>query len=237
MLLCLKGILSPQEIRNRIMDHNSDFQHRMVEYLESVHMGEFMTGSMKDIKDQVDHQCSDKNYTDPTQTLPEAPPPLCRSINCANDCKTCQRSENWWNKFRHTVDDLVLRSNVHDCSRNHSSSEKASRKDRPTCINKDGKCKARFPRPVYETTQVDPKTGALNVKKGEPWINTYSPLVTFLLRCNSDITSLHSGTAIKAIVAYVSDYIPKPGLKTYSIFDTIRSMFDRNSEMLGGSLE
>jgi hypothetical protein len=59
--------------------------------------------------------------------------------------------------------------------------------------------------------------------------------VTYLLRCNSDVTSLLSGTAIKAIVAYISDYVTKPGLKTYTIFDTIRSVFDRNSEMLGGT--
>ena len=51
--------------------------------------------------------------------------------------------------------------------------------------------------------------------------------------CNTDITSLLSGTAIKAIVAYVSDYVTKPGLKTYTVFDTIRSVFDRCSEMLG----
>ena len=52
--------------------------------------------------------------------------------------------------------------------------------------------------------QVDPKTGALNIKKGERWINTFTPIVTFLLRCNTDVTSLLSGTAIKAIVAYIS---------------------------------
>ena len=59
--------------------------------------------------------------------------------------------------------------------------------------------------------------------------------MTFLLRCNSDVTSLLSGTAIKAIVAYISDNVTKPGLKTYTIFDTIRSVFDKSSEMLGGT--
>src|SRR6266567_3605182 len=49
--------------------------------------------------------------------------------------------------------------------------------------------------------------------------------------------SLLSGTAIKAIVAYISDYVTKPGLKTYSIFDAIRSVFNKSTEMLGGSLE
>src|SRR6202050_523170 len=65
--------------------------------------------------------------------------------------------------------------------------------------------------------------------------NTLTPIVTFLLRCNSDITSLLSGTVIKAIVAYISDYVTKSGLKTYTIFDTIRSVFDKSCEMLGGT--
>src|SRR6202453_852061 len=233
MLLYLTGILSPQEIRDRIMDANSEFQRKIVEYLESVHIGEFMTGTMDDVKAEVDENCTHKSYADPTQTLPEAPPPFC---DCGN-CKTCKSLNTWWNRFKHIVDDLVLHSNVHDCGRNRSSTEKANKKDRPTCINKQGHCKARFPRPLFEQTQVDPQTCALNIKKGEAWINTFTPIVTYLLRCNSDVTSLLSGTAIKAIVAYVSDYITKPGLKTYSIFDTIRSVFDRNSEMLGGSLK
>ena len=64
-----------------------------------------------------------------------------------------------------------------------------------------------------------------------------NPVVTFLLRCNSDVTSLLSGTAIKAIVAYISDYVTKPGLKTHTIFDAIKSVFTRNSDMLGSSLK
>ena len=53
MLLWLRGSLSPQEIRDRIMDPNSDFQKAFVEYLESVHIGEFMTGTMDDVKANV----------------------------------------------------------------------------------------------------------------------------------------------------------------------------------------
>ena len=36
---------------------------------------------------------------------------------------------------------------------------------------------------------------------------------------------------------YVSDYISKPALKTYLIFEAVKSGFDRNSEMLEGSLD
>ena len=84
---------------------------------------------------------------------------------------------------------------------------------------------------------VDPKTGALNMKKGEAWMNTVTPELTYLLRSNSDVTSLLSGTAIKAVVAYVTDYITKQSLKTYSVFDVVRSVIDKNSEMIGGDLK
>src|SRR5271170_5679943 len=93
-----------------------------------------------------------------------------------------------------------------------------------------------FSRDIIPETMVEPSTGVLRIKKGEAWMNTFTPVLTYLMRCNSDVTSLLSGTAIKAIVAYVSDYITKAGLKTYSIFDTVRSIFDRNSEMIGGTL-
>ena len=233
MLLWIKGSLSPLEIRDKIMDPTSDFQKRMVEYLESVHVGEFLTGSMDQVRHNVETEKShNEDYADPTQTLPEPPPPLCK--DACDKCYDSKHLHSWWSRFKSTVDSLILKSNVHDCSRNLSSSEKAIKKDRPTCINKQGKCKARFPRPLFAQTEVDPKTGALNVKKGEAWINTLTPIVTFLLRCNSDVTSLLSGTAIKAIVAYISDYVTKPGLKTYAIFEAIKCVFDRNTEMLGG---
>ncbi len=237
MLIWLKGVLSPQEIRDKIMDPTSDFQQKIVEYLESVHIGEFMTGTQEEVKHDVEiEKTQNPNYQDPTQTLPDPPPPLCENKVCDEEnCENCQELETWWQKFRKTTDDLIFKSNVHTCR--GQSNEKASKKDRPGCINKHGNCKARFPRNLFTQTEVDPKTGALNVKKGEPWINTLTPLITYLLRCNSDVTSLLSGTAIKAIVAYISDYVTKPGLKTYSIFDAIRSVFNRSTEMLRGSLE
>ena len=39
MLLWIKNALTPQEIRDRIMNPTSDFQRAMVEYLESAHKG------------------------------------------------------------------------------------------------------------------------------------------------------------------------------------------------------
>lgn len=141
LLLWLKGFLTPQEIRDRIMDSNSEFQKKIVEYLESVHIGEFMTGSMDEVKQRVEtQQAQDENYTNPTQTLPEAPPPICTDHSESdNKCSGCINLRSWWARFRNTVDDLVFHSNVHNCTRNLSSNEKVQKKDRPTCINKQGK--------------------------------------------------------------------------------------------------
>ncbi|KAH7906416.1 hypothetical protein BJ138DRAFT_1016259, partial [Hygrophoropsis aurantiaca] len=68
-------------------------------------------------------------------------------------------------------------------------------------------------------------------------MNTFTGLVSYLFRCNTDVTSLLSGTALKAVIAYISDYISKPSLKTYVVFDTIRSVFDKNVQLINGSSE
>ena len=101
--------------------------------------------------------------------------------------------------------------------------------------NKWGKCKARFPQLTALKSIID-ETGAIIMKKLEPWINTFTPLVTYLLCCNTDVTSLSSGTAIKGVIMYVSDYVVKPTLKTHVIYDSIQTVFQKNDEMMGGSL-
>jgi hypothetical protein len=79
------------------------------------------------------------------------------------------------------------------------------------------------------------ETGTIDMKKRETWLNTFTYVVTYLFRCNTDITSLRSGTAIKGVLLYVSNYVTKPALKTHVIFDTVHSMFQRHSEVIGGS--
>src|ERR1700723_527368 len=237
LLLWIRGAFTPQEIRDKIMDPNSDFQRKLVEYLESVHAGEFFEGTKEEVKIRRQTAELDPNYKPPTHTLPEAPPPLCLKPECKRFCFRCTCLSIWWHKYKYVLDDLLSRSNVHTCSTAvESLDEKKAKKQRVGCINKYGNCKARFPRPTYDTTQVDPTTGALNIKKGEAWINTFTPVLTYLFRCNTDVTSLLSGTAIKAVVAYISDYITKPSLKSHVIFSTIKSVFDNSSELLGGSL-
>ncbi|RPD52046.1 hypothetical protein L227DRAFT_515403, partial [Lentinus tigrinus ALCF2SS1-6] len=93
-------------------------------------------------------------------------------------------------------------------------------------------CKARFPRDTFRETAVDPESGTLIMKKGEAWLNTFTPAVSYLLRCNHDVTSLMSGTTIKSVIAYVADYITKTPLKTHVMFQSVQKVFERNTELL-----
>ncbi|KAJ7834476.1 hypothetical protein B0H14DRAFT_2262146, partial [Mycena olivaceomarginata] len=153
-------------------------------------------------------------YTDPTQTIPQAPPPLSDDwADCENlDCNDCESSSRWRDQYREAVDDLILRSNVHDCRR---------------CLCKDGTCRSRFPRDIFMQTEVDPADGYIYMRKREAMINTVMPVVTYTVRCNTDVTSLLSGTSIKAVVAYISDYITKQSLKIYHMFDTVKNVINK----------
>ncbi|KAJ7222667.1 hypothetical protein B0H12DRAFT_1031258 [Mycena haematopus] len=232
----------------------------MIAYLESCHVGEFLTGTIADVRakfpfsrspagiheivvPEEEHNPLPVGYADPTQTLPQPPPPLCIK-DCQNPtCKTCAELAKWWALQRDTVDDLILHSNLHKCQQGVIGTNLS--KPLPSggkikvgvsgCLRQDGSCSARFPRELHERTEVDPSDGSIVVKKLEPMINTIMPDLTYLLRCNTNVTSLLSGTAIKAVVAYVCDYITKPSLKMYHAFDAVKAVLNRNTVAIGQS--
>ena len=245
IVLFIKNALSPQEIRDKLMDNDGEFQQNLIQYLEGCQKGEFLTGSMEYVKSKIpidienrskgihtvfqktSPQMVDKSYQDPTLSLPEEPPNSCES-NEHTSFNACQLLSHWWSKFNDTVDDILLRSNVHRCSSSDPEKNKFKAKG---CLNKDGICKARFPRPIAPETTVNFEDGYINLKKMESMLNTISPCVTYIFRCNTDVTSLLSGTSMKAVISYVTDYIAKPTLKTYQIFATAYNVFDKNANL------
>ena len=73
MVLWISNSLTPQEIRDGIMDEDSTF-HQMVQYLKGVHMGEFLTGLHQNIHERVNNDMIQTEYICPTETLPTTPP-------------------------------------------------------------------------------------------------------------------------------------------------------------------
>ena len=258
LLLWIKNAISPQEIRNRLINKDSAFQRDLITYLESVHRGEFITGTMQDLKEKIPRfQESNAgihsmlinedlpintqiSYEDPTLTMPDPVPLSCGVCEDQEKfCNLCIMNQDWWDRFKLTVDDIILRSNVHRCTtgvditpkQNKKKSESASQKNVPKgCLDQYGNCKARFPRNIYEETIVDSNDGHIFMKKLESMLNTFTPVLSYLTRSNTDVTSLLSGTSIKAIVSYISDYISKPALKTYQIFSSMYDVFENTDK-------
>ncbi|KDR72373.1 hypothetical protein GALMADRAFT_46256, partial [Galerina marginata CBS 339.88] len=227
MLLWISGSLTPQQIRDKLINRDKAFQAALIEYLEDAHTGDFLTGSMEDIKERVynnntsETDESSVDIHDPTLFLPTMPPKICNSDLCTG-CPKCQQTKAWINSYQSEVDNIVLRSNVHSCRASSKGSESTGApKNTPKgCLSPDGTCAARFPRDIYETTTIDPEDGHIDMKKTEQYINTYSPPLTMLMRSNADTTSLLSGTAVKAVISYVTDYVTKQALKTHQLFTT-----------------
>ena len=239
MLLWIRGCLNPEDMRKRILSESSAWRKKVLDWLERCHVGDFINGTHADVSERIGELKKGINYVDPTMTLPIPPPDPClRHVDdLDSSCRNCTALSEWNDNYRNVTDDLLLRSNVHNCNRGtRKDGSKNKKVEYAACMdNKWGKCKARFPRLTVLKSIID-DTGAIIMKKLEPWINTFTPLVTYLFRCNTDVTSLSSGTAIKAVIIYVSDYVVKPTLKTHVMFDSIRTVFQKNGEMMGGSL-
>jgi Helitron helicase-like domain at N-terminus len=235
MLLWIKGGVSPDEICCRTRDPNSVFRKSLVQYLKSVHAREFMTGCKEEVKENVNAASTCTDYCDPTETMPEPPPPACQISDYSN-CEHCGALASWWAHFKMTVDNLLLRSNIHKCTtnKNKDGSQNQARTFKGCLDNVWGKCQTRFPQPTFDKTEVDEETGPINMKKHELWLNSFSYVVTYLFRCNTDITSLCSGTTIKGVLLYISNYVTKLPLKTHIVLNTICSVFQKNPEMVGG---
>ncbi|KAK0216367.1 hypothetical protein IW262DRAFT_1299592 [Armillaria fumosa] len=207
-------------------------QSTAVRYLESIHKGEYLTGTQEAVSSMRHQESLHADYIEVTEVLPEAPPPHCDAGPSCPDCESGNTTQSWWGYFKQLVDIVINKCNVHTCVSNTWPNGMLKRNTNAKgCLdNKWGKCKACFPCKLFAATTIDPETGHIHLMKKEQWINTFGALLSYIFRCNTNLTSLRSGMAIKAVLIYVTDYITKPGLKTHAIFDCICSMFQRSKE-------
>ena len=50
LLLWVVSALSPQEIHDKLLNQDSEFQKALILYLENVHRGEFLTGNLEQVR-------------------------------------------------------------------------------------------------------------------------------------------------------------------------------------------
>ena len=77
LLLWINNSMSPQEIWDKLLNNDSEFQKSLLLYLENAHVGEFLTGTMEDINAMVKTMENTDKYANPTETLPSKPLPKC----------------------------------------------------------------------------------------------------------------------------------------------------------------
>jgi len=215
MALWIIAALTPQEIREKLLAGDSEFRQELIQYLEDIMAGEFHSETMSTMKDKVDHSPN----LDPTKMVPTSMKMTC---TCPGPCVSQGCYEKWQEHFNAVTNEILYRSNRHSC-------RIGGCKAHPNAL-----CKARFPRPCFQETVIDSQ-GHIEVQHHEPWLNTFNYHLSYLLRCNSDVTSLLSGTSIKAVIAYVTDYITKTPLKSHVMFDIVQGVLDRNAEAVGGN--
>lgn len=108
-----------------------------------------MTAPMEKVAESIASKSKNSDYIDPTQSLPTPPPKQCQNhliYEPTIKCNSCNSWSDWWNKLKHTVNDLLFKSNVHSCDCNIN--KDGSRKKGISKGCKDNiweKCKAQFP--------------------------------------------------------------------------------------------
>jgi len=227
LLLWIKNTLTLQEIKDKLTGEDSSFKEAIIKYLESVCAGEFINTTSDKLKEDLKKKHSLSSYTNPTKTLPKKCPSSCEK-NC-DTCLNCSENQSWWKLFEETTNDLLQRENIHVHMKNNKANGYGG------CLDDSDECKARMPRPIVKETYVDQESGTIYLKKNEPMLNTFSSVVTYLLRCNTNVTCLLSGTAVKAVIAYVTDYVTKQTLKTYRVLNAINSILEKQTLYIGKS--
>ncbi|KAJ3487728.1 hypothetical protein NLI96_g3330 [Meripilus lineatus] len=222
LLLWIKGSLSPNELKAKLLADTDGFRQKFFDWLDNTFQANFSTGPLPDVQQEVDRirsahpvNDSDKMWArfveDPCCGLPPSPP-----RNMSGEQLVVWKAEM---DFR--ADVIALFSNQH--------------KHGMGCDWVEGEvCRARFPRFKRDEHEVEADTGFLLMKQREEMLNNFSPTMSLLMMCNHDISPLYSGSQLKPIVAYVTDYITKTPLKTHAIFESIKSILSMKDEILQG---
>ncbi|KAI9058819.1 hypothetical protein FKP32DRAFT_1549698, partial [Trametes sanguinea] len=215
LLVWISGSLSPQQVRDRLLA-DEEFRNDLIKWLEECHTGDFYTDT-EDVLQQEWEIPAVVKIASGKRVETKAKLRISDAAACTTPVVPVDDNnfnpQTWYTVFRGDVDRVVFCSNRHGKQHGHG------------CLRGDPPyCRARFPRELVPETQVDLNSGALRFQKRDAWINTYNPVLSAALRCNTDVTCLLSGTQVRAIIAYVTDYVTKSSLSTHTFFTTVRAV-------------
>ncbi|CAF2952385.1 unnamed protein product [Rotaria sp. Silwood2] len=79
-------------------------------------------------------------------------------------------------------------------------------------------CRMRMPRMLMKTSNIDPSTGQITMRRSYSWINNFNEWIISACRSNMDIKFIRTGNDAKALVYHITDYVTKSSLAFYDMF-------------------
>lgn len=199
MLIWLDGHLSPQRLRDT-MEGSDVYRDRMFQWLESIIHCELMDSKEMIIEPPgvtLQKPNRSEETGDPHPGVVASP-----SIIALGE-------DEFHNEYIAMVNSLVKEYNWHVHS---ATCWKYLKSSQP---HNDAHCRMRMDGKTRAVTSIDPETRSILLRRLHPRIAPYNDVVTFLMKCNTDVKFIGSGEAAKALVYYVTDYITKASLQTH----------------------
>ena len=128
-----------------------------------------------------------------SETLPEQPP-----VSIEEDFQQGSRSFQplldpdvscFEDQMKVDIYDIVTKRNMHNPT--HT----------PTCFKYGRKrCRARFPRKLVASTQMDPETGVIKIERDNEWLNGYNRWLSLMTHANHDCQFLFTNNHANSIL-------------------------------------
>ncbi len=227
MLIWLEGHHSPQKLRDN-MAASESYREHLFKWVESVIKCE-LPGTESVVTEPAGTPLPrPKRTADSGNPHPGAIP--------APSLHAFERQEEFEVAFDKFLEDIVKEYNWHEHSRTcFKYVAKGSVPDDPA--HRDALCRMRIDGSVRPTTEVDPETGSLLLRRLHPRIANYNDVVAFLMKCNMDIKHIGSGEAAKSLVYYITDYITKASLPAHIGLAVLSYAIQRTKEKFPGVIE
>ncbi|KAF5334184.1 hypothetical protein D9611_014514 [Ephemerocybe angulata] len=197
MLIWLKDHLSPELLADALKT-STEYGNALKIWIDSIMCSGFV-GSSSFQNSQPFNDVEDKRP-------PRDPHPA--------SAKEPNVSELGWPEFKREmhdhVDELLTRFNWH----RHSGSCWKYLKPGEARIPEN--CRFGMDGTTIEKTEINKEEGTLTIKRTHPKMTHYNPIITFLMKCNTDIKFIGSGAEANAFMYYVTDYITKAPLSMHA---------------------
>ena len=188
MLVWLDGALNCEEIRNKVMSGDSDFQKRLIDFLDDTISNEIseLPTPQQNVPSATLNPCSVRGLNG--QTFPDSE--QAKKENLHFLVKNCQ-------SHRHT----------HTCYKYWKRPPEPKECRFDLGEHRTQKC-----------TYFDEKTGDLHLRCVNGLVNNFNETIIKFIRCNMDINFIGSGPSTKAVIYYITDYITKSQLQSHVAF-------------------